>query len=164
MNTGEVSEWVGVSRSTIRKYLSDFGDIDSAFSQSALPKAGRHRHLTDRDVAVISWIAQQFQEYHLNTDEIRVTLAERIASGEEFETPPHPEDESALAVIPRELHEEILAANQRALERAVAERDALMSVLDRERRDHTKEISQLNREIGRLAQLVRQLGGDPEID
>jgi DNA-binding transcriptional MerR regulator len=164
MNTGEVSEWVGVSRSTIRKYLGDFGGIEGAFSQSALPKAGRHRRFTDRDVAVIAWIAHQYQEYHLNTDEIRITLTERLDGGEEFETPPHPEDETSLAVIPREQHEEILAAHQRALERAVAERDALMTVLDRERRDHTKEISHLNREIGRLAQLVRQLGEDPEID
>ena len=164
MNTGEVSEWVGVSRSTVRKYLSDFGDIEGAFSQSALPKSGRHRRFTDRDVAIIAWIAHQYQEYHLNTDEIRATLRKQLESDEEFEIPPHPEDETSLAVIPREQHEEILAANQRALDRAVAERDALMSVLDRERRDYTKDISQLNREIGRLAQLVRQLGGDPEID
>lgn len=164
MNTGEVSEWVGVSRSTVRKYLNDFGNIEGGFSQSALPKAGRHRRFTDHDVAVIAWIAQQYQQYHLNTDEIRGALAERVESGEEFETPTHPEDETSLAVIPREQHEEILAANQRALDRAVAERDTLMAALDRQRGDHTKEISHLNREIGRLAQMVRQLGADPEID
>ena len=164
MNTGEVSEWVGISRSTIRKYLNDFGHIEGAFSQSAVPKAGRHRRFTDRDVAIIAWVAQQYQEYHLNTDEIQLALTERVASDEEFETPAHPEDETSLAVIPRAQHEEILAANQRALDRAVAEREALMVALEGQRRDHTREISQLNREIGRLAQLVRQLGGEPEID
>jgi DNA-binding transcriptional MerR regulator len=164
MNTGEVSEWVGVSRSTIRKYLSDFEDIEGAFSQSALPGHGRHRRFTDRDVGIIVWLAKQYQEHHLNTDEIRVTLLERIESSKEFDVPPRPEDESSRALIPREQHEEILSAHQKALERAVAERDALMEVLDRERFSYTKEIAQLNRDIGRLAQLVRQLGGDPQID
>jgi hypothetical protein len=77
----------------------------------------------------------------------------------------------ALAVIPREQHEEILAANQRALEIALAERDAIERMLENERGFHKQErtewqqeIAQLNREVGRLAQLVRQLGGEPEID
>ncbi len=54
----------------------------------------------------------------------------------------------------------MIATNQKALERAIAERDALIGVLNSER----QASAELNREIGRLAQLVRQLGGEPEID
>ena len=171
MNVSEASEWVGVSGTTIRKYLKDFEDIKGGFSQSALPERGKHRRLTDRDVAIVAWIANQFQNHRLAVDEVHSALTERIASGEEFELPPRPDDEAALAVIPREQHEAILEANQKALERAVAERDALIEILDKERdallsvldreRDH---VAKLNREIGRLAQLVRQLGGDPGVD
>ena len=160
MNVSDVSEWVGLATSTIRKYLKDFGDIEGAFSQSATPDTGRHRRFTDEDVAVIWWIAKQYRDNRLSTDDVRAALAEKIAREEPFEEPPLPEDESSLALIPRDLHEEILAANQRALELAIAEREALERMYERSQ----TEVARLNREIGRLAEKVRQLGGDPQID
>jgi DNA-binding transcriptional MerR regulator len=171
MNIGDVAEWVGLADSTIRKYIRDFGDVEDAFSQSATPIAGRHRRFTNKDVAVIWWISKQYKEHRMSTEDIRATLIEMVSDGEPFEEPPRPDDELALALIPREQHEEILAANQRALELALAERDALTRMLENERGFHKQErtewqaeIARLNREVGRLAQMVRQLGEDPEID
>lgn len=159
MNVSEVSEWIGVATSTIRKYLKDFGDIDGAFSESATPETGKHRHFTNDDVAVIWWISKQYRENRLLTEDVRLALAEKIASQEPFEEPPPVEDVHS-ALVPRELHDEILAANQRALELAIAERDALERMYERSQ----GEVARLNREIGRLAERVRQLGGDPQID
>jgi DNA-binding transcriptional MerR regulator len=171
MNIGDVAEWVGLADSTIRKYIRDFGDVDGAFSQSATPSAGRHRRFTNHDVAVLAWISKQYQEHRMPTDDIRAALVEMLDSGEVFEEPPRPEDEQALALIPREQHEEILAANQRALELALAEKEALERIMENERNAHRQEradwqteIARLNREVGRLAQIVRQLGEDPQID
>jgi DNA-binding transcriptional MerR regulator len=171
MNIGEVSEWVGLANSTIRKYLNDFGEIEGVFSDSATPRAGRHRRFTNRDVAVIAWISKQYSDNRLSTDAIAEALKERVEDGEPFEEPPRPEDETALAMIPREQHEAILAANQQALDLALAERDAIERLLDKVRERHQeergewqKEIARLNREIGRLEQQVRGLedgaGGD----
>jgi hypothetical protein len=56
MNIGEVSEWVGISRSTVRKYLADFADIEGGFSQSALPGSGKHRRFTDGYMVLTSTI------------------------------------------------------------------------------------------------------------
>ena len=171
MNIGDVAEWVDLADSTIRKYIRDFGDIEGAFSQSATPKAGRHRRFTNRDVAVIWWISKQYKEHRMPTDDIRATLAELLDSGDPFEEPPRPEEEQALALIPREQHEEILAANHRALELALAEKEALERMMENERDFHKRErgewqteIARLNREVGRLAQMVRQLGENPQID
>lgn len=171
MNISDVVEWVGIADSTIRKYLKDFGDIEGAFSQSSTPGIGRHRRFTNTDVAVLSWISKQYGEHRLNTEDIRTALIERLQNEEPFAEPPHPDNETALTVIPREQHEQILAANQRALELALAERDALERMLDSERNYHKQErsewqieIARLNREIGRLAQMVRQTGGDPEVE
>jgi DNA-binding transcriptional MerR regulator len=164
MNIGEVSEWVGVSRSTVRKYLTDFSDIEGGFSQSALPGPGKHRRFTDRDVAILSWISQQYNEYHLSYEEIQTALATRINNGEEFVTPERPDEAETLALIPREQYEEVLAAHKRELERAIAERDAAMSILDREREATMREIAKLNHKIGRLTEKVLQLGGDPDVD
>jgi DNA-binding transcriptional MerR regulator len=160
MNVSDVSEWVGLATSTIRKYLKDFGDMGGAFSESATPDTGKHRHFTDADAAVIWWISKQYQDNRLSTDDIRVALAERVESGEPFEEPPRPEDEQSLALIPREQHEAILAANQRALEIALAEREALGRMFERSQ----TEVGRLNREIGRLAEIIRHLGGDPQLD
>ena len=171
MNIGEVAEWVGLADSTIRKYVRDFGDIEGAFSQSATPETGKHRRFTNKDAAVVWWISQQYQEHRMSTDDIRATLTEKLKGEELFVEPPRPEDEMALMVIPREQHEAILAANQRALEIALAERDALERMLESERKFHKQEraewqteIAKLNREVGRLAQIVRQSGGNPQID
>lgn len=164
MNIGEVSEWVGISRSTVRKYLADFADIEGSFSQSALPGSGKHRRFTDRDAAILFWISQQYNEYHLSHEEIRTTMATKIDSDEEFESPPHPEEEESLTLIPREQYEEVLAAHKRELERAIAERDTIMLVLERERGATMKEIARLNHKIGRLTEKVLQLGGDPDVD
>ena len=90
MNISEVAEWVGIADSTIRKYLKDFGDIEAAFSQSAMPEASKHRRFTNRDVALIAWIARQYQEHRLTTEAIHDALIRRIQSGEPFEEPPHP--------------------------------------------------------------------------
>jgi DNA-binding transcriptional MerR regulator len=160
MNVSDVSEWVGLATSTIRKYLKDFGDVEGAFSESATPDTGKHRHFTDADVAVIWWISKQYQENRLSTDDIRLALAERVADGEPFEEPPRPEDEQSLALVPREQYEAILAANQRALEIALAEREALERMFERSQ----AEVARLNREIGRLAEIIRHLGGDPQLD
>lgn len=160
MNVSDVSSWVGLATSTIRKYVKDFGDIEGAFSQSATPDTGKHRHFTDSDVAVIWWIAKQYRDNRLSTDDIRLALAERLARGEPFEEPPRPEDERSLALIPREQHEAILAANQRALQIALAEREALERMFEKSQ----AEVARLNREIGRLAEMIRHLGGDPHID
>ena len=160
MNVSDVSEWVGLATSTIRKYLKDFGDIEGAFSEAATPDTGKHRHFTDTDAAVIWWISRQYQDNRLSTDDIRVALAERVESGEPFEEPPRPEDEQSLALIPREQHEAVLAANQRALEIALAEREALERMFERSQ----AEVGRLNREIGRLAEMIRHLGGDPQVD
>ncbi|HLA45638.1 MAG TPA: hypothetical protein VJZ27_19470 [Aggregatilineales bacterium] len=171
MNISDAANWVGIADSTIRKYLKDFGDIDAAFSESAIPDASKHRRFTNRDVAVIAWIARQYHEHRLTTEAIHEALIRRIESGEPFDEPPHPVEEDQLALIPREQHEEILAANRRALELALAERDAIRNMLDSERADHKEErgewqgeVARLNREIGRLAQMVRNLGSDPELD
>jgi hypothetical protein len=91
-------------------------------------------------------------------------MATKIDSDEEFETPPHPEEGESLALIPREQYEEVLAAHKRELERAIAERDTIMSVLERERGTTMKEIARLNHKIGRLTEKVLQLGGDPDVD
>ena len=160
MNVSDVSDWIGLATSTVRKYLNDFGDIDSAFSQSATPEAGKHRRFTDDDVAVIWWISKQYKDNRMTTEDIRAALESHIADGDSFEEPPRPEDENSKALIPREQHEEILAANQRALEIALAEREALARMFERSQ----GEIAKLNREIGRLAEKIRQLGGDPDID
>jgi DNA-binding transcriptional MerR regulator len=160
MNVSDVSEWVGLATSTIRKYLKDFGDIEGAFSESATPETGKHRHFTDADVAVIWWISKQYQENRLSTDDIRIALAERTADGEPFEEPPRPENEQSLALVPREQYDAILAANQRALEIALAEREALERMFERSQ----AEVARLNREIGRLAEIIRHLGGDPQLD
>lgn len=160
MNVSDVSEWVGLATSTIRKYLNDFGDVKGAFSHSATPEAGKHRHFTDDDVAVIWWISKQYRFNRLTTDEVRIALEDHIARGEPFEEPPRPEDENERALIPRDQHEEILAANQRALEIALAEREAMERMYERSQ----TEVARLNREIGRLAEIIRQLGGDPDID
>jgi DNA-binding transcriptional MerR regulator len=171
MNIGEVAEWVDLSDSTIRKYIRDFGDVEGAFSLSATPDAGKHRRFTNRDVAVIWWISKQYQEHRMATDDIRAALVEMVDKDEVFEEPPRPEDEKALALIPRDQHEEILAANHRALELALAEKEALERMMENEREFHKRErsewqaeIARLNREVGRLAQIVRQLGEDPQID
>ena len=159
MNVSNVSEWIGLATSTIRKYLKDFGDIEGAFSLSATPDAGKHRHFTDQDAAVIWWISKQYDN-RMSTEAIRAALAEHLVDDAPFEEPPRPENEQSLALIPVEQHEAILAANQRALELALAERDRLGHMYE-----HSQaQIAKLNREIGRLAQIVRQLGGDPEID
>lgn len=160
MNVSDVAAWVDLATSTIRKYLKDFGDIEGAFSASATPKTGRHRRFTDEDVAVIWWISRQYRDNRMTTEDVRVALEERVARGESFEEPPPPVDEASLALIPREQHEEILAANQRALEIALAERNALEQMYERSQ----AEVARLNREIGRLAEKVRQMGGEPEID
>jgi DNA-binding transcriptional MerR regulator len=139
MNIGDVAAWVGFADSTIRKYIRDFGDIEGAFSQSATPKAGRHRRFTNRDVAVIWWISKQYNEYRMATGDIRAALVELLDSGEPLEEPPQPEEDQALALIPREQHEEILAANQRALELALAERDAVERMMENEREFHKRE-------------------------
>ena len=171
MNIGDVAEWVGLADSTVRKYIRDFGEIEGAFSQSATPKAGKHRRFTNNDVAVIWWISKQYKEHRMPTEDIRATLVEMLGNDELFEEPPRPDDELALTLIPREQHEEILAANQRALELALAEKDALERMLENERSFHKDErsewqteIARLNREVGRLAQMVRQLGDDPQVD
>jgi DNA-binding transcriptional MerR regulator len=175
MNIGEVADWVDISPSSVRKYLRDFGDIEGCFSQSALPDQGKHRLFTDRDVAVIAWIAMQFRKYNFKTPDVRTNLIQRLETDEEFELPPRPEEEEALSLIPIEYHEEVLAAKQQALERALAERNTLMEIVEKNRQAHTgeiiqltqnhaQEIARLNREIGRLAQLVKQMGGDPETD
>jgi DNA-binding transcriptional MerR regulator len=171
MKIGEVSEWVGLGESTIRKYLNDFGDIEGAFSDSATPKAGRHRRFTDRDVAVIAWISKQYSENKLSTEAIAEALGQRLEQEEPFEEPSRPEDEKSLAPIPREQHEAILAANQQALELALAERDAIERLLDKERGWHQKErtewqkeIARLNRVIGRLEQRIVNMGGDLDTD
>lgn len=160
MNVSDVSEWVGLATSTIRKYLKDFGDIEGAFSESATPNSGKHRHFTDGDAAVIWWISKQYQDNRMSTEAIRAALAEHITNSTLFEEPPRPEDEQSLALIPIEQHEAILAANQRALEIALADRDRLEQMYERSQTD----VARLNREIGRLAQIVRQLGGDPQVD
>ena len=164
MNIGEVSDWIGLSRSTVRKYLGDFGDIEAAFSLSATPGPSKHRRFTDQDVAVIAWISQQYSEYHQTTDEIRTALIKRIEDGEEFEPPPHPDQVAASALVPREQYDEVLSAHKRALEIAVAERDALTTMLDRERERNLQEIAKLNQKIGRLIEKVIQLGGNPDVD
>lgn len=170
MNIGDVSQWVGLARTTIRKYLNDFGDIEGAFSQSAMPAAGRHRRFTDRDVAVIAWISKLYSEHRLSTEDVRAALVERLAAGEAFDEPPRPEEEQLLALVPREQYDEVLAANKRALELAIAERDAISSMLDREREFHRQErtewqteIARLNQKIGRLMEKVLQLGGNPDV-
>jgi DNA-binding transcriptional MerR regulator len=160
MNVSDVADWVDLATSTIRKYLKDFGDVEGAFSASATPQSGKHRRFTDEDVAVIWWISKQYRDNRMTTDDVRAALVEKVANGEPFEEPPPPEDETSLALIPREQHEEILAANQRALEIALAERNALEQMYERSQ----GEVAKLNREIGRLAEKIRQLGGDPEID
>ena len=160
MNVSDVADWVGLATSTIRKYLNDFGDVEKAFSASATPNSGRHRRFTDEDVAVSWWISRQYRDNRLTTNDVRAALTEKVASQEPFEEPPRPEDENSQALIPREQHEEILAANQRALEIAMAERRAMEQMYERSQ----GEIAKLNREIGRLAERVRQLGGDPEVD
>jgi DNA-binding transcriptional MerR regulator len=175
MNIGEVCKWVDLSRSTVRKYLNDFGDIDGLFSQSALPATGKHRRFTNKDVAVISWISRQYSQYNLITEDVRAALIEYVESGQPFEEPPRPDSQRALTAIPREQHEAIIAANERALELARAERDALERMLQGEREAFKQErsemrtawqteISQLNRRIGRLEEKILQLGGDPNID
>jgi len=170
MNIGDVTEWVGLARTTIRKYLDDFGDIEGAFSESAMPEAGKHRRFTDRDVSVIWWISQQYQKYRMGTDDIRTALAKRIESGELFEEPSRPEDEQSLSLVPREQYEEVLSAHQKALDLAVAERDAISAMLDKERQLHKQErsewqgeIARLNQKIGRLMEKVLQLGGNPDV-
>ena len=162
MNIGEVSEWVDISSSSVRKYLRYFGDIDGCFSQSALPEQGKHRLFTDKDVGVIYWISIQYRTHFLKTPDVRAALIERLKSDEPFELPPRPEE--ALEMIPRDQHEEVVAANQRALEIALAERDTLRDMLREVNQTHTDEIARLNRRIGRLEQLVEQLGGEPKPD
>ena len=160
MNVSDVGDWVGLATSTIRKYVKDFGEVKGVFSTSATPSLGRHRRFTDRDVAVIWWISKQYRDNRLTTEDVRAALKEKVTNGEPFEEPPRPEDETSQALIPREQHEEILAANQRALEIALAERRAMEQMYERSQ----GEIAKLNREIGRLAEKVRQLGGNPGID
>lgn len=160
MNVSDVADWVGLATSTIRKYLKDFGDIEGAFSASATPETGRHRRFTDEDVAVIWWISRQYHDNRLTTDDVRAVLTQKVAKQEPFEEPPRPEDDISQALIPRAQHEEILAANQRALEIALAERRAMEQMYERSQ----GEIAKLNREIGRLVERVRQLGGDPDLD
>ena len=175
MNIGEVCKWVDLSRSTVRKYLNDFGDIEGLFSQSALPAVGKHRRFTNNDVAIINWISRQYSQYNLVTDDVRAALVEHVESGKPFEEPSRPNRQLALTTIPREQHEEVLAANERALELAVAERNALERMLQGERdafkqeraemrAEWQTEISQLNRRIGRLEEKLLQLGGDPDLD
>lgn len=164
MNIGEVSDWLGLSRSTVRKYLSDFGNVENAFSLSALPGPSKHRRFTDQDVAVLAWISQQYSEYHQTTDEVRAALIRRIMDGEDFEPPPHPDQAATLALVPREQYDEVLSAHKRALEIAVAERDALMTILDKEREKNLQEVARLNQKIGRLIEKVMQLGGNPNVD
>jgi hypothetical protein len=107
----------------------------------------------------------------MSTEDIRAALVEMLDNDETFEEPPRPEDEQALVLIPREQHEEILAANLRTLELALAEKEALERMMENEREFHKRErsewqaeIAKLNREVGKLAQMVRQLGGDPLVD
>ena len=171
MNIGDVTDWVGMARTTIRKYLTDFGDIEGAFSQSAMPEAGRHRRFTNRDVAVVWWISLQYKEHRMSTEDIRATLVEMIEDDEPFEEPPRPDEDQNLALIPREQYEEVLAANKQALDLALAERDAISGMLDRERDFHKQErsewqveIAKLNLRIGRLIEKVIQLGGDVDFD
>ena len=172
MNISEVAEWIGIADSTIRKYLREFGDISGAFSGAALPGANKHRRFTDEDVAVLAWIAKQY-ENRLSPEGIRAALREHVETGTSFELPGQRPDDKAIErdMIPRTQHEEILQANQRALDLALAERDSIRQMLDGERVSHRtergewqSEIAKLNREIGRLAQLVRELGKDPGLD
>jgi DNA-binding transcriptional MerR regulator len=171
MNIGDVTDWVGLARTTIRKYLTDFGDIEGAFSQSAVPEAGKHRRFTNRDVAVIWWISLQYKEHRMATEDIRATLMEMVEDDEAFEEPPRSDEELSLALVPREQYEEVLAAHKQALDLAVAERDAISGMLDREREFHKQEraewqaeIAKLNLRIGRLMEKVIQLGGDAHFD
>lgn len=164
MNIGEVADWVGVSRSTVRKYLADFTQVEGGFSQSALPGAGKHRRFTDRDVAILFWISQQYNQYHLSQAEVQTSLAAKIEAGEEFEAPPHPEEEDTRALVPREQYDEVVAATKRELDRVIVERDAFMLMLERERETSTDAIARLNQKIGRLTERVLQLGGDPDVD
>jgi DNA-binding transcriptional MerR regulator len=159
MNVSEVADWVGIAPSTIRKYLRDFGDVQGAFSRSATPDMGKHRRFTNRDVAVIAWISDQYNGNRLSTDAMRSALSDRLERNLPFEEPPRPEPDNALAVIPREQHEAVLKASERALQLALAERDAVRQMWESER----KEVARLNREIGRLAEMIRGLGGEPGI-
>lgn len=172
MNISEIAEWIGIADSTIRKYLREFGGVEGAFSNSALPGTNRHRRFTNQDAAVLIWIAQQYED-KISTEAIRAALAERVAEGNGFEEPNRSNKplEGAKELISREQHEEVLLANQRALEIAIAEREAIKVMLEAERQNHRQErgdwqseIAKLNREIGRLAQMVKSFGGDPELD
>ena len=117
----------------------------------------------------------QYSQYNLVTEDVRAALIERLESGKTFEEPSRPDRQVALTAIPREQHEEILAANERALELAIAERDSLERMLQSERdafkqervemrTEWQTEIAKLNRRIGRLEQKVLELGGDPDLE
>lgn len=74
--TSEVSKILGRGARTIRRYTEEFPDYLSESARPAVDAAGKplDRTFTDEDLALLAWIAQQF-EAKATTPEIAAQLA-----------------------------------------------------------------------------------------
>lgn len=171
MNVSEVADWVGMSDSTIRKYVNEFGDIEGSFSEQATPDKGQHRRFTTRDVGVVYWISRQYSDKRMTTDEVQAALKARLKDDTPFELPPRPDDGPQMALIPREQHEAILREKQEALDFARNQLEAYKDMLDeaqaradRLQDQHKEEVGEMKMRIAFLKSEIRKLAGNINID
>ncbi|MFP4320838.1 MAG: MerR family transcriptional regulator [Anaerolineales bacterium] len=152
MKTGDLARLFGVSITTIQNWINEFGDH---LSDPAKKIGAKQRSFNEDDVLVLATVASLSAD-GLNYDTIR----KRLADGERVEHPGVANYGVDTRMIPTAAVEQLIDATELKieLEQIKAERDKLLSMLERSEDEKTALRAKVDELQAEMANLRERLG------